>query len=146
MTPLALYAKEAAGGRQGAWRRVAIQSNGRKRRTFLFELLVFAGEFDRAEKQLIFWRERMPMLAGTLLYRSALHAERTRQAMFANGEPRPKEMQYTMAPGMGAPSRRSTMPIRASDPTLRCHRRQLYVDPIHYLRKLEIELQRTCAT
>lgn len=54
-----------------------------RRRTFLFELLCFSGEYDRAEKQLdILAREGQQAEMGTLLYRGALHAERTRQQMF----------------------------------------------------------------
>lgn len=56
-----------------------------KRRTFLFELLCFAGEYDRAEKHLsILADANKEASMGTLLYLSALHAERTRQEMFAN--------------------------------------------------------------
>ena len=55
-----------------------------KRRTFLFELLCFAGEYDRAAKQLDVLSDASPeAAAGAMLYRSALHAERTRQEMFA---------------------------------------------------------------
>jgi type VI secretion system protein ImpE len=58
-----------------------------QKRTFLFELLCFAGQYDRAEKQL-------DALAGTnketdmgaLLYRAALHAERMRHDLFAKRE------------------------------------------------------------
>src|ERR1700743_2361541 len=58
-----------------------------KRRTFLFELLCFAGEFDRAEKQLDVLQGQDPKASmGTMLYRSALHAERTRQEMFRTGQ------------------------------------------------------------
>jgi len=58
-----------------------------KRRTFLFELLCFAGEYDRAVKQLdVLADSNKEAAAGSLLYRSALHAERTRQDMFARGE------------------------------------------------------------
>jgi type VI secretion system protein ImpE len=54
-----------------------------QRRTFLFELLCFAGNYARAGKQLDVLAQRGPDAAmGTLLYRSALHAEETRQAMF----------------------------------------------------------------
>lgn len=57
-----------------------------KRRTFLFELLCFAGEYGRAEKQLdILSDANAEAAAGAMLYRSALHAERERQDMFANG-------------------------------------------------------------
>ena len=57
-----------------------------KRRSFLFELLCFAGEYDRAEKQLDVLADQNPKhAAGTLLYRSALYAERIRQEMFRTG-------------------------------------------------------------
>jgi type VI secretion system protein ImpE len=58
-----------------------------KRRTFLFELLCFAGEYDRASKQLdILSDSSKEAAAGAMLYRAALHAERTRQDMFAKDE------------------------------------------------------------
>src|SRR5579875_1943497 len=58
-----------------------------RRRTFLFELLCFAGEYDRASKQLdILSDANAEAAAGTMLYRSALHAERTRQEMFAENK------------------------------------------------------------
>jgi type VI secretion system protein ImpE len=54
-------------------------------RTFLFELLCFAGQYDRAAKQLDIISDSSPEAGmGALLYRSALHAERSRQEMFAN--------------------------------------------------------------
>ena len=54
-----------------------------KRRTFLFELLCFAGDYDRAEKHLNILADGGPVAQmGCLLYRSAIHAERTRQQMF----------------------------------------------------------------
>ena len=53
-------------------------------RTFLFELLCFAGDFDRAEKQLTIIQEEsvQDSMLGALLYRAALAAERIRQNMF----------------------------------------------------------------
>jgi len=55
-----------------------------KRRTFLFELLCFAGEYDRAEKQLDILADISKEAGmGSLVYRSALHAERLRAGMFA---------------------------------------------------------------
>ncbi len=58
-----------------------------KRRTFLFELLCFAGEYDRASKQLdVLSDANKEAAAGAMLYRAALHAERTRQEMFAKDE------------------------------------------------------------
>src|SRR5579863_5616951 len=54
-----------------------------KRRTFLFELLCFAGEYDRAEKHLnILADSSQGAGLGSLLYRSAIHAEKIRQKMF----------------------------------------------------------------
>jgi type VI secretion system protein ImpE len=58
-----------------------------RRRTFLFELLCFAGEYDRADKQLEVLGQAGPdSEIGVLLYRSALYAERQRQDLFARGE------------------------------------------------------------
>ena len=49
------------------------------RRTFLFELLCFAGAYDRAERQLdVIGGDGREAEMGALLYRSALHAERRR--------------------------------------------------------------------
>jgi type VI secretion system protein ImpE len=57
-----------------------------RRRTFLFELLCFAGQYDRAERQLdVLAREDKDALVGAMLYRGALHAERTRQDMLGPG-------------------------------------------------------------
>jgi type VI secretion system protein ImpE len=54
-----------------------------RRRTFLFELLCFAGEYARAEKHLNLLSDSNPDAAmGALMYRSALSAERKRQAFF----------------------------------------------------------------
>ena len=54
-----------------------------QRRVFLFELLSFAGEYERAEKQLdIAGQGGREASQGALLYRSALHAEKNRQEMF----------------------------------------------------------------
>ena len=56
-----------------------------RRRTFLFELLCFAGEYDRAEKQLdVLAASDRDAEVGALLYRSALHAERMRHALFTS--------------------------------------------------------------
>ena len=54
-----------------------------QRRTFLFELLCFSGNYDRAEKQLdVLARSGPQAELGALFYRSALYAERMRQEMF----------------------------------------------------------------
>src|SRR5438876_8893464 len=55
-----------------------------QRRTFLFELLCFQGEFDRAEKHLnVLAGANREAEMGAVLYFSVLHAERTRQELFA---------------------------------------------------------------
>ncbi len=52
-------------------------------RTFLFELLCFSGQYERAEKQLGILAQGSPEAElGAVLYYSALHAEKTRQEMF----------------------------------------------------------------
>lgn len=54
-----------------------------KRRTFLFELLCFSGDYARAEKQLdVLVSDGRQAEMGAMLYRAALHAERIRQAIF----------------------------------------------------------------
>src|SRR6202047_2897330 len=58
-----------------------------RRRTFLFELLCFAGEYARADKQLEVLAQAGPDTEiGVLQYRSALFAERQRQDLFNTGE------------------------------------------------------------
>jgi type VI secretion system protein ImpE len=55
-----------------------------KRRTFLFELLCFKGDYDRGEKHLNVLADASPdARMGAMLYFSALHAERVRQDLFA---------------------------------------------------------------
>jgi type VI secretion system protein ImpE len=63
-----------------------------KRRTFLFELLCFAGDLDRAEKHLdLAAQGSQPAEMGALLYHAALHAERTRHDLFSKKQyPMPK--------------------------------------------------------
>jgi type VI secretion system protein ImpE len=54
-----------------------------RRRTFLFELLAFAGDYDRAEKQLNVLSDASKEAAlGTVVYRACLHAERLRKDLF----------------------------------------------------------------
>ncbi|HBY60834.1 MAG TPA: virulence protein SciE type [Solibacterales bacterium] len=56
-----------------------------QQRTFLFELLCFAGQFDRAEKQLAVLAQGGDKTEmGAVLYYSALHAERLRHDLFRN--------------------------------------------------------------
>jgi type VI secretion system protein ImpE len=57
-----------------------------QRRSFLFELLCFAGAYDRADRQLdVLASEGKDAQMGALLYRGALHGERVRQEMFLTG-------------------------------------------------------------
>jgi type VI secretion system protein ImpE len=143
MTPLALY-------REGKLREAVtalgdeLRSNPLdvKRRTFLFELLLFAGEFDRAEKQLDLLAGANPQAAaGTLLYRSALHAERTRQAMFVNHETPP------LTPGdvhAGVWNGTAFSEFSDADPRIGANLEVFIAGsytwiPIHYLRRLEVE-------
>jgi type VI secretion system protein ImpE len=54
-----------------------------QRRTFLFELLCFAGAYDRAEKHLELLAEaNKDARLGALLYQAAMAADRTRSEMF----------------------------------------------------------------
>ena len=64
-----------------------------KRRTFLFELLCFAGDYPRAEKQLDVLSQGGPQSdMGALFYRGALAAEKTRHEMFEKQEyPKPAQ-------------------------------------------------------
>src|SRR5579862_4890954 len=58
-----------------------------RRRTFLFELLCFAGDYPRAEKQLdVLAGEGNQAELGALLYRAALHAARIREELFEKGD------------------------------------------------------------
>jgi len=67
---------------------VGLRSNpaDARQRAFLFELLCFAGAHERADKQLdVLAGASREAGLGALLYRAALHAERTRQEMFQKG-------------------------------------------------------------
>lgn len=58
-----------------------------QRRSFLFELLALAGQYDRAAKQLDVLASASPMAeAGASVYRAALQAERVREHMFDTGD------------------------------------------------------------
>jgi type VI secretion system protein ImpE len=87
-----------------------------QRRSFLFELLSFAGQYDRAEKQLdVLARAGAQAEAGTLLYRAALSAERVREHMFATGD-----FPTAPAPGpiSGTINGRPFLEIEDADPRL----------------------------
>jgi len=58
-----------------------------KQRTFLFELLCFAGDYERAKKHLDVLAGQGPDSAtGALLYRAALNADRMRSELFMQRE------------------------------------------------------------
>lgn len=70
-----------------------------QRRTFLFELLCFAGDYSRAEKHLNILADGNPdRHTGGLVCRSAIVAERKRQVFFEN-------RQYEQQPALTAESR-----------------------------------------
>ena len=57
------------------------------RRTFLFELLCFQGQFERARKQLEVIESADPSsYLGTTWFRQVIHAEEQRQEMFRTGD------------------------------------------------------------
>lgn len=69
-----------------------------KQRTFLFELLCFSGQYDRAEKQLsVLAQGSNEAEMGATLYYSALHGERTRNSMF-------QKQEFPQAPAAPSPS------------------------------------------
>jgi type VI secretion system protein ImpE len=113
-----------------------------KRRTFLFELLLFAGEYDRAEKQLeVLAGAGADAAAGTLLYRSALYAERTRQDMFSRKQTPALELRDQPA-GIcdGQPFRDFEDSDPRIGPNLEVYIAGTYTwIPFAYLRKVEIE-------
>lgn len=55
-------------------------------RIFLFELSLFSGDWDRAEKQLdVIGHQDANALIGSMIFRQCLHAERDRVKFFADG-------------------------------------------------------------
>jgi type VI secretion system protein ImpE len=59
-----------------------------QRRTFLFELLCFAGDYQRAERQLdVIGQQSTASEVGVQVYRNALAAEKARRQLFAEGRP-----------------------------------------------------------
>jgi len=86
------------------------------RRTFLFEMLCFAGNWERADKQLdILAGQDKDKRMGALLYRAALNADRTRHEMFqksaADSEPVP-------APAGGTLNGQEFASIEDADPRI----------------------------
>ena len=86
-----------------------------QRRTFLFELLCFAGEYERAGKQLdVLGSGSKQAGMGVLVYQAALHADRTRQEMFA-GASYPRA---AAPPAGGTLNGRSFQSISDADPRI----------------------------
>jgi hypothetical protein len=86
-----------------------------RRRTFLFELLCFAGEYDRAQKHLDVLATQGPDAAtGALLYRAALNADRMRTDLFTRRDYPEARSSDAPVSGTDSHSNRSPMPIRAS--------------------------------
>src|SRR5262245_30269452 len=89
-----------------------------RRRSFLFEMLSLSGEFDRAAKHLDVLAQASPAAEiGALLYKSAIAAERQRQALFSKGQP-PAAADASSGPGWlnGKPFNT----IEDADPRLGC--------------------------
>jgi type VI secretion system protein ImpE len=89
-----------------------------QRRTFLFELLCFAGNWDRADKQLEILAGSDPSgtkdrRLGALLYRAAISAERTRHEKFAAKTP-----VNASAPVSGSLNGREYQSIEDCDPRI----------------------------
>ncbi len=143
MTPLELYRagelREAIKALGEELRKSPLDA---KRRTFLFELLCFAGEYDRAEKHLDVLAGQSPKaIPGMMLYRSAIHAERTRQEMFAKGET-PAVSDGTA--GGGSWNGKAFGDLSDADPRIGPNLEVFLAGsytwiPMHYLRGLEIE-------
>jgi type VI secretion system protein ImpE len=93
MTPPSAHALYQAGQLQPALDALALELRANpsdaSRRSFLFELTSFAGQWDRALKQLDVLAQAGQMAdAGAMLYRAAITAERVREHMFdANDRP-----------------------------------------------------------
>jgi type VI secretion system protein ImpE len=79
-----------------------------RRRTFLFELLCFAGQYDRAEKQLnLLSQAGADAELGALLYRSAIVAGKKREAFFES-----RQFAEAPSPKPSAPGTLNGKPFR----------------------------------
>jgi type VI secretion system protein ImpE len=115
-----------------------------RRRTFLFELLCFAGDYQRADKQLEVLGQAGPSSElGVLLYRSALFAERQRQDLFSRGE-FPKRMDTPEATLSGALNGKSFSSFGDADPRIGA-KLEMFVAgsymwlPLEHVASIEIE-------
>jgi type VI secretion system protein ImpE len=87
-----------------------------QRRSFLFELLALAGQYDRAGKQLDLLASASPLAeAGASVYRAAMQAERVREHMFDSGD---YPMTPAPAPVAGTCNGKAFASIEDADPRL----------------------------
>ena len=120
-----------------------------QRRTFLFELLCFAGEYDRAEKHLdVLAQANKDAELGALLYRAALHAERTRDELFRKNEyPRAALAGTAPAPVAGTLNGQPFQSLEDGDPRIGA-RLEVYAAgqymwiPFEHIRSVEIQAPR----
>ncbi|HVG19895.1 MAG TPA: type VI secretion system accessory protein TagJ [Blastocatellia bacterium] len=87
VTAKALYeAGELQAAIDEVTRAVKADPGDTRQRTFLFELLCFAGDFDRAERQLdVLGHQSAKSEVGVQVYRNNIKAERDRRSLFAGG-------------------------------------------------------------
>ena len=87
VTAKALYeAGELQAAIDEVTRTVKSDPSDSRQRTFLFELLCFAGDFDRAERQLdVLGHQSATAEVGVQVYRNNIRAERDRRRLFAEG-------------------------------------------------------------
>jgi type VI secretion system protein ImpE len=96
----------------GAWLRAHPEDDAA--RTFLFELLCFSGDWDRAGRQLDVLSEgSQPAEFGAMLYRSAIHAERSRHELFTGADAPGDEAPVSLS---GTLDGRAFHDIRDADP------------------------------
>ena len=85
-------------------------------RTFLFELLCFSGDYDRAEKQLkVLAQGNADTELGAVLYYAVLHAEKTRHGVFERQE---FSKDHLAASSPGTLNGRPFQSLRDADPDL----------------------------
>jgi type VI secretion system protein ImpE len=77
---------DLSGAVEAALRLVKTNPTNATARTFLFELSCFAGDWDRAEKQLdVIGHQDANAMMGSLIYRQNFKAERDRMRLFSDG-------------------------------------------------------------
>jgi type VI secretion system protein ImpE len=144
MTPLELYrAGELSAAIKALGDELRKNPLDAKRRTFLFELLLFAGEYSRAEKHLdVLSSDGGQSAAGALVYRSAIHAELTREEMFRDGHLPSHPEESSAMPGIA--NSVAFADLRDSDPRIGANLEVFIAGsytwiPMTYIRRLKIE-------